>query len=106
MNVQNIGGTPGRHEKQMRIGSSITVDGKSQVLGPGEYGSILFEYTFTSTGTFTFGFGILAGLVLVSEPEPDPEPKTPSGIPGFPVESLVLSIILASVFLWMIRKNN
>jgi len=102
LNVQNIGGTPGRPETQMRIGSSITVDGESQVLGPGEYGSILFEYTFTSTGTFTVGFSILAGLVLVSEPEP----KTPGGIPGFPVESLVLSIILASVFLWMIRKNN
>jgi len=102
LNVQNIGGTPGRYETQMRIGSSITVDGESQVLGPGEYGSILFEYTFTSTNTFTVGFGSLARPVLVSETEPE----TPGVIPGFPVESLVLSMILDSLFLWMIRKKN
>jgi len=85
----------------MRMGSSIMVDGESQVLGPGEYGSILFEYTFTSTGNFNVGFGSLVRPVLVS----DPKPETPGVIPGFPVESLVLSMILASLFLWMIKKE-
>ena len=34
------------------------------------------------------------------------EKEASGGIPGFPVESLVLSIILASVFLWMTKKKN
>ena len=28
------------------------------------------------------------------------------GIPGFPVESIVISILLASVLMWMMRKRN
>ena len=34
------------------------------------------------------------------------EEEASSGIPGFPVESLVLSILLASVMMWMMRKKN
>jgi hypothetical protein len=40
-----------------------------------------------------------------SDPEPDPEPEPSGGIPGFPVESLVLSIVLASVLMWTLRKR-
>jgi len=40
------------------------------------------------------------------DPEPDPEPEPSGGIPGFPVESLVLSILLVSVIMRLIRKSN
>jgi len=35
----------------------------------------------------------------------EPEPETPGGIPGFPVESLILSILLASIMMWMMKKK-
>ena len=42
----------------------------------------------------------------IPEPDPEPEPETPGGIPGFPIESLVLSIIFGIVIMWMMRKKN
>ena len=38
--------------------------------------------------------------------EPEPEQETPGGIPGYPIESIVFSILLASVMLWMTKKKN
>jgi len=36
----------------------------------------------------------------------EPEPEAPGGIPGFPRESLILSILLASVIMWVMKKKN
>jgi len=42
--------------------------------------------------------------ILLSEE--DQQNTNGGGIPGFPFESLVLSILLASVIMWMTKKNN
>ena len=36
----------------------------------------------------------------------EPEPEAHGGIPGFSVESLILSILLASVIMWVMKKKN
>ena len=51
-------------------------------------------YKNATSSTFNFFFEEL-----------EPEPETPEGIPGFPVESLILSILLASVMMWMTKKK-
>ena len=104
LNIQNIGGTAGSYETNMTIGSSTFIDGESEVLEPGEFGSIFYEYTFTSAGSFTVQVGGLSNQVIVSEPEPKPD--KPGGIPGYPIESMVLSILLVSMLIWMMRKKN
>ena len=38
-------------------------------------------------------------------PSPTPKPKSPGGIPGFPLESLVLGIAIVSGLYWMTRKR-
>ena len=38
-------------------------------------------------------------------PEPEPEPEKTSGIPGFPFESILLSIVLLSVMMWIMKKK-
>jgi hypothetical protein len=41
-----------------------------------------------------------------TEPESEPESETRKGIPGFPLESTVISIILAILVLWLIHRNR
>jgi len=52
-------------------------------------------YKNATSSTFNFSYEEL-----------EPEPETTSGIPGFPTESLILSILLASVMMWMTKKKN
>jgi len=40
------------------------------------------------------------------DPESNPEPQPSGGIPGFPIESSILSILLVSVLMWMMRKKH
>jgi len=40
------------------------------------------------------------------EPEPDSESRRSGGIPGFPLESIASSIVLAVIVLWLIRRQR
>ena len=40
------------------------------------------------------------------EPEPESEPEKPGGIPGFPYSSLMVGIVITSVFLWMVQRKR
>ena len=41
-----------------------------------------------------------------SESEPETESETSGGIPGFPLESIVLSIVLTVIGLWLIQRKR
>jgi hypothetical protein len=41
-----------------------------------------------------------------TESEPESESERSGGIPGFPLESVVLSMVLAIFVLWLIRRQR
>ena len=80
----------------------FSIGGSSVVLEPGEGGNIFFKHSFDSAGTFSIQVEDLTDQISVTEPEPE----TPRGIPGFPIQSIVLGIMLVSVLMWLMRKKN
>jgi hypothetical protein len=43
--------------------------------------------------------------VAPDEPDEPEEPEKKGGIPGFPLESLVLGIVVSAVVLWLLRRS-
>lgn len=99
--VQNIGGKTGSYQTDMVINDEFSIGGSSVMLESGESGNIFFKHFFDSAGTFSIQVEGMSDQIIVNEPEPE----TPGGIPGFPIESLMLSIMLVSVIMWMMRKR-
>ena len=63
-------------------------------------------YVFTEkTGYLNVTSSVYSFRYSVPEPA-DPEPETSGGIPGFPIEAIILSIMLASIIIWVMRKKN
>ncbi len=60
------------------------------------------NWYITASKTGYLGTTSVAKVFKYMVQEPEPEPK---GIPGFPIQSMVLGIIFVTVFMWMIRKN-
>jgi len=57
------------------------------------------------TATLTASFTIEELLISPPEPEPEPEPES-KGIPGFPIESSIISLIVVVAILLMMRKRT
>jgi len=55
--------------------------------------------------TLTAGFTVEELLLPTPEPEPEPEPES-KGIPGFPIESSIISLIVVVAILLMMRKRT
>jgi len=51
---------------------------------------------------------IEATLILELEPEPEPETESEKGggIPGFPLESIIISMVLTTLVLWLIQRQQ
>ncbi len=55
--------------------------------------------------TLTAGFTVEELLLPPPEPEPEPEPES-RGVPGFPIESSIISLIVVVAILLMMRKRT
>jgi hypothetical protein len=87
---------------------SFTVDSPDQItvnidIDPDATVEIRNVSVTTTGGVATLANGFTVEELLLPTPEPEPESK---GIPGFPIESLIISLIVVVAILLMMRKRT
>jgi hypothetical protein len=95
--VANTGEKTGSYTIILKINEEVE-DEKSVTLGPDESVTVSFEVPTTEEGTYSVDINGLSGSYDVE--------KAQTGIPGFPFESIILSLVLVVAFLWVIRRQR
>ena len=95
--VANTGEKAGSYTIILKINEEVE-DEKSVTLGPDESVTVIFEVPATEEGTYSVDINGLSGSYDVE--------KAQTGIPGFPLESIVLSMVLAVLLLWLIQRKR
>jgi hypothetical protein len=83
-------------------------------LNPDEVRTVSFEVSAPRLGTFSVEIDGLSGSYLVTEsspspspePTPEPTPKPQGGIPGFPMESLIVGLAVLILVLWFFQRTS
>ncbi len=99
--VSNVGGLVGAHTVVLRVNEEVE-DEFEVTLDPDGSDTVLFEYSPTQAGNYTVVIGDLSGSFTVEEQtivETPSETDTESsgGIPGYPVWSIVIALLLISL---------
>ncbi|GAF98629.1 unnamed protein product [marine sediment metagenome] len=95
--VANTGEKAGSYTIILKINEEVE-DEKSVTLGSDESVTVSFEVPATEEGTYSVDINGLSGSYDVE--------KAQTGIPGFPLESIVLSMVLAVLLLWLIQRKR
>ena len=95
--VANTGEKAGSYTVILKIDEEVE-DEKSVSLGPDESVTVSFEVPTTEEGTYSVDINGLTGSYDVE--------KAQTGIPGFPFESIVLSVVLAVIVLWLLQRQR
>jgi hypothetical protein len=101
--VTNTGAKSGTHTVALMIDGEVE-DEKTVTLNPDESETVSFEVSASQLGTFSVEVDGLSGSYTVTEPEP--EPTFWERVPGFPFESIVISLVLAVLMLWLIQRQR
>jgi len=101
--VTNTGAKSGTHTVALMIDGEVE-DEKTVTLSPDESETVSFEVSASQLGTFSVEVDDLSGSYTVTEPKE--EPTFWERIPGFPFESIVFSMVLAVLVLWLIRRQR
>jgi len=75
--------------------NGVVEDEKTVTIGPDETTSVSFEVTAGEAGEYSVDVNGMTGSFSVK-----------GIIPGFPVESIIISIVLAVIVLWLIRRQR
>ena len=94
---ENTGTISGAYQVVLTINGAVE-DEKTVTIGPDETTSVSFEVTAGEAGEYSVDVNGLSGSYDVE--------KAQTGIPGFPLESIVLSMVLAVLVLWLIRRQR
>lgn len=92
----NVGGVSGTYDVTLSVDGELE-DTSSVTVDAGESTSVSFDVSATQEGTYSVEIGGLTGSYTVE--------RLQRGIPGFPLESIVISILLVMVF-WLIQKKR
>jgi dienelactone hydrolase len=95
--VANTGEKAGSYTIILKIDEAVE-DEKLVTLGPDESVTVSFEVPATEEGTYSVDINGLSGSYDVE--------KAQTGIPGFPLESIVLSMVLAVLVLWYAQRQR
>jgi dienelactone hydrolase len=95
--VANTGDKAGSYTIILKIDEAVE-DEKLVTLGPDESVTVSFEVPATEEGTYSVDINGLSGSYDVE--------KAQTGIPGFPLESIVLSMVLAVLVLWYAQRQR
>ena len=89
---------------EMTVGGPVHDNGRSvQLTGDGGY--VVVGRTW-NMGAWGDVYLVKLGYdVAPDEPDEPEEPEKKGGIPGFPLESLVLGIVVSAVVLWLLRRS-
>jgi dienelactone hydrolase len=93
----NTGTISGVYQVVLTI-NGVVEDEKTVTIGPDETTSVSFEVTAGEAGEYSVDVNGLSGSYDVE--------KAQTGIPGFPLESIVLSMVLAVLLLWLIQRKR
>ena len=69
----------------------------------GESTTVSFDVSSSQPGTYSVEIGDLTGSYTVNSQEPEPKP---GGIPGFPVDSLLVGLAVAIIVLWFRQRTS
>jgi len=93
----NTGTISGEYQVVLTINGAVE-DEKTVTIGPDETTSVSFEVTAGEAGEYSVDVNGLTGSYDVE--------KAQTGIPGFPLESIVISMVLAVLVSWFIHKQR
>ena len=93
----NTGTTSGEYQVVLTI-NRVVEDEKTVTIGPDETTSVSFEVPAGEAGEYSVDVNGLSGSYDVA--------KAQTGIPGFSFESIVISMVLAVMLLWLMRVRS
>ena len=93
----NTGTVSGEYQVVLTINGAVE-DEKTVTIGPDETTRVSFVVTAGEAGEYLVDVNGLSGSYDVE--------KAQTGIPGFPFESIVLSMVLAVLLLWLIQRKR
>jgi cysteine-rich repeat protein len=99
----NTGTISGVYQVVLTINGAVE-DEKTVTLNPDESETVSFEVSASQLGTFSVEVDGLSGSYTVTEPEE--ELTFWERVPGFPFESIVLSMVLVITALWITRMRT
>lgn len=94
---RNTGTISGEYPVVLSINKAVE-DEKTVTIGPDETTSVSFEVPAGEAGEYSVDVNGLSGSFVVA--------KAQTGIPGFPFESIVISIALAVLVLWLTQRQR
>jgi len=98
----NTGTSSGSHTVKLIIEGEVE-DERTVTLNPDESITVSFEVSATELGTFSVEIDGLDGCYTVTEREKIPQ----GGIPGYPIESIILGLAIGAFMIWLLQlKNN
>ena len=93
----NFGGVSGSYDVVLEIDGE-TKDTSSVTVEAGESTTVSFEVSAPEEGSYSVDVNGLSGSYEVE--------KAQTGIPGFPLNSIVISVVLAAAVMWLIRRQH
>jgi hypothetical protein len=97
IDCRNEGNKAGSHTITLMINGEVEGE-KTVTLDPDDSTSVSFEVSPSEEGVYSVDVNGLAGSFEVK--------KAQTGIPGFPLESIVIGIVLAGFLLWLIQRQR
>jgi uncharacterized membrane protein len=95
--VTNTGMLSGSHTIMLKIDDEDE-DEKTVTLDPDESTTVSFEVSATEEGSYSVDVNGLSGSFEVK--------KAQTGIPGFPIESMVLGLAVVLLAQWLIHRRS
>lgn len=97
IDCRNEGNKAGSHTVTLIIDGEVEGE-KTVTLNPDGSTSVSFEVSTSEEGVYSVDVNGLSGSFEVK--------KAQTGIPGFPLESIVISVVLAVLVLWLIQRQR
>jgi len=97
VDCRNTGGISGSYDVTLEIDGEIE-DTSSVTLDAGESTSVSFDVSATQEGTYSVEIGGLTGSYTVERQQ--------RGIPGFPIESIILGLAIVLLAQWLYHRRS